>query len=407
MRASAGERFARLSAGFSSPLAWSMASRINSAGRRSRLARQETVARIPLIDFGAAVGRLPVRGRHHHRASCSASRPSPNRQIRRPANRAVPDATADRSACRNLPRCPQGPCQRIPAKSDSPQPAPSADFPARPAIAPVPGGHVCAWRQRGQDGGNVGFTSMPGLRKSPRICRNVRAGAGISARQGVRSAGEILRPALRTPESLRRTSMALISGRFPSGPGLFRNTRVRPCDCFQVRCAGGVFRIPSRGRDTRVHNPDSASIPAALRGSPWHASIRLPTLAAVRRFCIAPAGRQLFPVFRKIAQIGSHLSWNRIRDVHFFGAVQERKQLIIFALRDGVELMIVAAGAFDRKPEPDGADRVGPVHHLFIAELLDIDSALAAGERIAMKPSGGALFERGVREAGLRRFARW
>ena len=90
----------------------------------------------------------------------------------------------------------------------------------------------------------------------------------------------------------------------------------------------------------------------------------------------------------------------------FGDVVEEGEELVVVALRDRVELVVVAAGAFDREAEPgraDGADAVGDV---FDAVLLVDDAAFGVDDVVAAEAGGDALIERRRWAAGRRRAAR-
>ena len=78
------------------------------------------------------------------------------------------------------------------------------------------------------------------------------------------------------------------------------------------------------------------------------------------------------------------------------GAVEEGKEAIVFLVRDGIELVIVALRAGDGKAEPDGAGGANTIHDALNAELLGVDAALAIDLGVAMKSGGDFLIERGL-----------
>src|SRR5215468_620739 len=63
--------------------------------------------------------------------------------------------------------------------------------------------------------------------------------------------------------------------------------------------------------------------------------------------------------------------------------VEEGEQAVIVALRQGVELVVVAAAAVEGEAQPDGAGRLGHVHYVIDAVLLGDATALAVDRMIA------------------------
>src|SRR6185503_9023289 len=55
-------------------------------------------------------------------------------------------------------------------------------------------------------------------------------------------------------------------------------------------------------------------------------------------------------------------------------AVEERAERVVVALRDRIELVIVAAGALEGQPQHRRAERVHAIRDVFLAELL-LDAA--------------------------------
>jgi hypothetical protein len=56
--------------------------------------------------------------------------------------------------------------------------------------------------------------------------------------------------------------------------------------------------------------------------------------------------------------------------------VEERVEAVIIALREGIELMIVALRAADGRAQPDAAEGVDAIDDGLDAEFLGIDAAL-------------------------------
>src|SRR5207249_986957 len=80
------------------------------------------------------------------------------------------------------------------------------------------------------------------------------------------------------------------------------------------------------------------------------------------------------------------------------GVVQEGEKLVIFALRDRVELVIVALATTDRQPEEDRAGGIDAIDDRLDPELLDVDAAFLIAKRIAVEAGRHLLALRGVGE---------
>jgi hypothetical protein len=74
--------------------------------------------------------------------------------------------------------------------------------------------------------------------------------------------------------------------------------------------------------------------------------------------------------------------------------VEEGEQPIVIALRDGIVLVVVALGAFERRAEPHGSDRVDAVEDLVDAMLLLVGAGLDVDRRAAVEAGREALVER-------------
>ena len=59
---------------------------------------------------------------------------------------------------------------------------------------------------------------------------------------------------------------------------------------------------------------------------------------------------------------------------------EERLQTVVIALRDGIELVVVAPGAAERQAEEDRAGGVGDVVEHLLAALLQVDGVVLVGE---------------------------
>ncbi len=85
-----------------------------------------------------------------------------------------------------------------------------------------------------------------------------------------------------------------------------------------------------------------------------------------------------------------------VAPVGVFGLIEEGIALIVFTLRDRIELVAMALGAAHRQPHPDlhrGFDAVLDRRH---AKLLVVGPALVVGHRVAMKRRGQLLVVRGA-----------
>ena len=78
--------------------------------------------------------------------------------------------------------------------------------------------------------------------------------------------------------------------------------------------------------------------------------------------------------------------------------VEVGQDLVELPLRDRVELVVVAAGAAERQPEPDRRGRLDAVHRVLHEELVDDDPSLAVLAVIAVEGGGDALIARRVRQ---------
>ena len=106
-----------------------------------------------------------------------------------------------------------------------------------------------------------------------------------------------------------------------------------------------------------------------------------------------------FPaVFVDGPQKRTQLARQRRVDTSLLQAIEIREEFVEPALRERVVLVVMALGAAHRQPEPDGAERAGPVDGLLEEVLRRIDPALAVPERIAVKPGRDPLFDRRVRQ---------
>ena len=103
--------------------------------------------------------------------------------------------------------------------------------------------------------------------------------------------------------------------------------------------------------------------------------------------------------------IGSHFSqkWSHLTrqgsvDVDLFGVVEIGEELVVLLVTERVELVVVALSAAHGQAEPGGAYGLDPVDHLFMAELVHVDSALSIAGGVAVKPGSDFLLPGGARE---------
>ena len=75
-----------------------------------------------------------------------------------------------------------------------------------------------------------------------------------------------------------------------------------------------------------------------------------------------------------------------LRDV-----VEERIEFVEFLRQQGIEFVVVAFGTTDRHAQPHRAQRIDPVHHVFIEILVGIRAAFVGGHVVANEPGGDAL----------------
>ena len=95
--------------------------------------------------------------------------------------------------------------------------------------------------------------------------------------------------------------------------------------------------------------------------------------------------------------VGHHEDGRRVGDVAVHdvlgGVPEERGHRVELALRDGVELVVVAGGAADGQPEEDVADGLGPVLGVDRLVLLRHHPALVGRDVVALEPRGDELVE--------------
>ncbi len=79
-------------------------------------------------------------------------------------------------------------------------------------------------------------------------------------------------------------------------------------------------------------------------------------------------------------------------------AVEEGEELVILALLQRIELVIVTLAAADRQAEKNRAGRVGAIDDRLDAELFEVDAAFLVDLRVAMEAGGDALLNGRVRQ---------
>ena len=96
--------------------------------------------------------------------------------------------------------------------------------------------------------------------------------------------------------------------------------------------------------------------------------------------------------------VGHPFPGERGGDVLFDCGVEEREELIVLPVGNGVVLVGMATGAAHGESHERQTRGVGPVHHLLHPVLLRVHAALGIGERVAVKPGGRLLLHGGVRQ---------
>ena len=85
-------------------------------------------------------------------------------------------------------------------------------------------------------------------------------------------------------------------------------------------------------------------------------------------------------------------------DARFGNAVEVREELVELLLRDGIELVVVAARAAHRQAQPHGAGRGDAIDDALHEELLRDDAHLRVHAVVAVEPGGDLLVQRRVRQ---------
>ena len=95
---------------------------------------------------------------------------------------------------------------------------------------------------------------------------------------------------------------------------------------------------------------------------------------------------------------GQRLAGERHFDFDFVAIVEEREELIVLLLRDGIVFVRMTLGAADGQPQPHAACRGNAIKNRLNPELLLIGPAFRVGECLAMEGRGQPLVGRRVRE---------
>ena len=111
----------------------------------------------------------------------------------------------------------------------------------------------------------------------------------------------------------------------------------------------------------------------------------------------AQAGFDLFDFLIDRRPLKLNLPRRRL-DARLVGVVEKREQLVVLHLRDRIVLVVVALRAAERQPKHHLASRRDSIVNRVDAKLLPVDAALGIDLRVAMKPRGHPLRQRGVRQ---------
>ena len=112
------------------------------------------------------------------------------------------------------------------------------------------------------------------------------------------------------------------------------------------------------------------------------------------------------PVFVATLYIRSDLARQRRVDICFFDVLEERKELVIVLLADGIVLVVVALRAAHRESHPGGCDGVRAIEGGFESELIVVDAAFTIRQGLAVETSCDAVVGRWRREEDPRQPAR-
>ncbi len=82
----------------------------------------------------------------------------------------------------------------------------------------------------------------------------------------------------------------------------------------------------------------------------------------------------------------------------FRNIIEEGEELIVVALRDGIEFVIVAMRAFERQSQPSHAERSHAIGYVLDAVLFFDNAAFGIDDVVASKTCGNPLIERRVRK---------
>ena len=97
--------------------------------------------------------------------------------------------------------------------------------------------------------------------------------------------------------------------------------------------------------------------------------------------------------FGAALQIRLSLARQRRIDVRFDSGVEEGVKAVEVLLGDGIELVVVAAGAADSQSQPHGGNRARAIHRALDAIHLEFESPFAVVQGVAVKSSRDALVD--------------
>ncbi len=96
----------------------------------------------------------------------------------------------------------------------------------------------------------------------------------------------------------------------------------------------------------------------------------------------------------QVSQIRPDLAGQRSDHVAFDGVIEQREKLVELLLRERVELVVVALGATNGQPKPNGSNGVDAVENFLKAFFANLCSRLAVLDAISQKPGGDPLVDR-------------
>ena len=206
-------------------------------------------------------------------------------------------------------------------------------------------------------------------------------------------------------------------GRDPLDLGLSHDD-VRFAARFRSRCQQGTillagqFRAPQGKVGDRVQEAPGDHFPGGLRLPSLLRRLQFRRGTFQRGFQIHDLPLDIGAVSGQIAgwrqgDAGAMRPDLRFRVVLLHRAVEEGEHPEVLLLGDGIVLVIVALGAGDRAPEPDGSGGLDPVQDSRHPVLLRVGPTLGVDHGVAVESGGDLLLGSGRREAGLLLPARW